>query len=506
MVRPQKVSTGDFLRAYARQHTTIANSQQQNMSDKITTRAEEYSRWYTDIILRAELADYGPVRGCMVIRPNGFAIWERIQATLDKMFKDTGHVNAYFPLFMPKSFLDKEAEHVEGFAPECAVVTHAGGSELEEPIVVRPTSEAIIWNMYKRWISSYRDLPLLYNQWANVVRWEMRTRLFLRTTEFLWQEGHTAHATAEEALEECDRMLGVYRTFAEETLAIPVICGRKTEHEKFAGAEHTYTLETLMQDGKALQLCTSHYLGDKFARAFEVQFQDQDGELRHPHATSWGSTTRMIGALIMVHSDDQGLVLPPKIAPTQVVIVPIWKGEEEKIALKEFGQRVVHQLKERFSVRFDDREEVKPGRKFNEWELKGVPLRIEVGPRDLAKGEVVLVRRDTGEKCSIAVEAIDEKIPALLEAIQCNLFERARAFRDSLTFSLDDYQLFKEKVETENGFYHLHWCGDTLCENKISDETKATIRCIPFESKEERGSCIRCGKPSERRYLFAKAY
>jgi prolyl-tRNA synthetase len=476
------------------------------MSDKITSRAEDYSRWYTDIVLRAELADYGPVRGCMVIRPNGYAIWENIQATLDRMFKETGHVNAYFPLFMPKSFLDKEAEHVEGFAPECAVVTHAGGSELEEPIIVRPTSEAIIWNMYKRWISSYRDLPLLYNQWANVVRWEMRTRLFLRTTEFLWQEGHTAHATAEEALEECDRMLQVYRTFAEGSLAIPVICGRKTEHEKFAGAEHTYTLETMMQDGKALQFSTSHYLGDKFARAFEVQFQAQDGELRHPFATSWGSTTRMIGAMIMVHSDDQGLVIPPKIAPTQVVIVPIWRGEEEKTLLKTFCHNLVEKLKPRHSVRLDDREEVKPGRKFNEWELKGVPIRVEVGPRDLANQQIVLVRRDTGEKRAIPVQDAEQEISALLVAIQNNLFERARKHRDERTFTLDDYEEFKERIEAVNGFYLLHWCEGHECEKKISDETKATIRCIPFDSEPEFGHCIRCGQPSKQRYLFAKAY
>lgn len=476
------------------------------MSDKIASRAEDYSRWYTDIVLRAELADYGPVRGCMVIRPNGYAIWEKIQAKLDRMFKETGHVNAYFPLFMPKSFLDKEAEHVEGFAPECAVVTHAGGAELEEPIIVRPTSEAIIWNMYKRWISSYRDLPLLINQWANVVRWEMRTRLFLRTTEFLWQEGHTAHATAEEAQEECARMLQVYRTFAEGSLAIPVICGRKTEHEKFAGAEETYTLETMMQDGKALQFSTSHYLGDKFARAFEVQFQAQDGELRHPFATSWGSTTRMIGAMIMVHSDDQGLILPPNIAPTQVVIVPIWKGEEEKNLLKQFGQELCERLRPHHTVHFDDREEVKPGRKFNEWELKGVPIRIEVGPRDLANQQIVLVRRDTGEKRAIPAQTADREIPALLDAIQTNLFERARHYRDERTFTLDDYEEFKERVEAVNGFYLLHWCEEHSCEEKIAEETKATIRCIPSDGEAEFGQCIRCAQPSKRRYLFAKAY
>jgi len=466
------------------------------MADKITKRSDDYSRWYTDIILQAELADYGPVRGCMVIRPNGYAIWEKMRDELDRQFKETGHVNAYFPLFMPQSFLEKEAEHIEGFAPECAVVTEAGGQPLEEPIVVRPTSEAIIWHMYSKWISSYRDLPLLYNQWANVVRWEMRTRLFLRTTEFLWQEGHTAHREEEEAREEAERMIELYRRFAEEFLAIPVVAGYKTEHERFAGAVDTYTLEAQMQDGKALQLCTSHYLGEKFARAFDVQFQDEDGELKYVHATSWGITTRCIGALIMVHSDDQGLILPPKLAPTHAVIVPIWRSEEEKSAIRAFAADLMGKLDQ--TAYFDDREEVKPGRKFNEWELKGVPVRIEVGPRDLAKSEVVLARRDTGEKESVPIDSLPERLPQLLDEIQVSLLERAR--------ERQKMQNAESADEIGEGFFKAHWCGATECEKGIAEKTKATIRCIPFDEPEEDGCCIHCGKPSKRRVLFAKAY
>lgn len=470
------------------------------MADKITSRSEEYSRWYTDIILQAELADYGPVRGCMVIRPGGYAIWEKMRDELDRRFKETGHVNAYFPLLMPQNFLEKEAEHIEGFAPECAVVTEAGGQPLEEPLVLRPTSEAIIWHMYKKWISSHRDLPLLYNQWGNVVRWEMRTRLFLRTTEFLWQEGHTAHADEQEARAEAEQMIELYRSFAEEFLAIPVVAGYKTENERFAGAVETYTLEAMMQDGKALQLCTSHYLGEKFARAFDVQFQDEEGELRYPHATSWGITTRCIGALIMVHSDDQGLVLPPKIAPTKAVIVPIWRSDEEKRAIRAFASELLEQLP--LAIHFDDREEVKPGRKFNEWELKGVPVRIEVGPRDLAKGEVVLVRRDTGEKMATQVEALPQRLPELLDEIQRSLFERAEKRRSEMTQRVETV----DSLTGGEGFFHGHWCGKTKCEKAISEKSKATIRCIAFDTPDEEGTCLHCGERSQRRVLFAKAY
>lgn len=471
--------------------------------EKITTRAEDYSRWYTDIILRAELADYGPVRGCMVIRPNGYGIWEKMRDELDRKFKETGHVNAYFPLFMPKSFLEKEAEHIEGFAPECAVVTEAGGEPLEEPIVVRPTSEAIVWHMYKKWISSYRDLPLLYNQWANVVRWEMRTRLFLRTTEFLWQEGHTAHANEEEAREEAERMIALYRNFAENFLAIPVIAGFKTAKERFAGAVDTFTLEAMMQDGKALQLCTSHYLGEKFARAFEVQFQDIDGEHRYVHATSWGITTRCIGALIMVHSDDQGLVLPPAVAPIQAVIVPIWKTDADKEAISEFSRALVKRLGT--SVHFDDRAELTPGRKYNEWELRGVPVRIEIGPRDLAQGQVVLVRRDTGSKESVAAERLGERLPQLLDEIQHSLFAKAKEMRDRLTQAVDTLEELDTIVE-RGGFGLCHWCGDGKCEKAVTERNKATIRCIPFDAPKEEGYCIECGNHSDRRVLFAKSY
>ncbi len=474
------------------------------MAERITPRDKDYSRWYTDVILQAKLADYSPVKGCMVIRPNGYAIWEKIQHILDGMFKATGHVNAYFPLFIPESFMKKEAEHVEGFAPEAAVVTHGGGEELEEPLYVRPTSETIIWSMYKKWIMSYRDLPILINQWANVVRWEMRTRLFLRTTEFLWQEGHTAHATREEAEEETLRILEIYRKFAEEYMAMPVIVGRKTENEKFAGAVNTYSIEAMMQDKKALQAGTSHYLGINFAKAFDVKFQDKDGELKYVHATSWGVSTRLIGALIMTHGDDDGLIIPPRLAPVQIVIVPIWK-EATRATVLEYSERVYAQLKERFSVKLDDRDQYKPGFKFAEWELQGVPLRVEIGPRDVENNQLVLARRDTREKVPVALNEMVPKIEALLEDIQQNLFNRALQMRQENTFTLDDYHEFKEVLE-KGAFIRAHWCGSGECELKIKEETKATIRNIPFDEPEEEGKCIYCGKPSSRRVIFARAY
>ncbi len=474
------------------------------MAERITPRDKDYSRWYTDVILQAKLADYSPVKGCMVIRPNGYAIWEKIQHILDGMFKATGHVNAYFPLFIPESFMKKEAEHVEGFAPEAAVVTHGGGEELEEPLYVRPTSETIIWSMYKKWIMSYRDLPILINQWANVVRWEMRTRLFLRTTEFLWQEGHTAHATREEAEEETLRILEIYRKFAEEYMAMPVIVGRKTENEKFAGAVNTYSIEAMMQDKKALQAGTSHYLGINFAKAFDVKFQDKDGELKYVHATSWGVSTRLIGALIMTHGDDDGLIIPPRLAPVQIVIVPIWK-EATRATVLEYSERVYAQLKERFSVKLDDRDQYKPGYKFAEWELQGVPLRVEIGPRDVENNQLVLARRDTREKIPVALNEMVPKIEALLEDIQQSLFNRALQMRQENTFTLDDYHEFKEVLE-KGAFIRAHWCGSGECELKIKEETKATIRNIPFDEPEEEGKCIYCGNPSSRRVIFARAY
>ncbi len=474
------------------------------MAERITPRSKDYSRWYTDVILQAKLADYSPVKGCMVIRPNGYAIWEKIQQTLDRMFKETGHVNAYFPLFIPESFMKKEAEHVEGFAPEAAVVTHGGGQELEEPLYVRPTSETIIWSMYKKWIMSYRDLPILINQWANVVRWEMRTRLFLRTTEFLWQEGHTAHATREEAEEETQRILEIYRTFAEEYMAMPVIVGRKTENEKFAGAVATYSIEAMMQDKKALQAGTSHYLGINFAKAFDVKFQDKDGELKYVHATSWGVSTRLIGALIMTHGDDDGLIIPPRLAPLQVVIVPIWK-EETRAKVLSYSEKLYQELKQQFSVKLDDRDQYKPGYKFAEWELQGVPLRIEVGPRDVDNQQVVLARRDTREKIPVSLNEASAKIAELLEAIQQNLFDRALKMREDNTYTLDDYGEFKAVLE-KGAFIRAHWCGSGDCELAIKEETKATIRNIPFNEPEESGKCIYCGKPSSRRVIFARAY
>ena len=474
------------------------------MAERITPRSKDYSRWYTDVILQAKLADYSPVKGCMVIRPNGYAIWEKIQQTLDRMFKETGHVNAYFPLFIPESFMKKEAEHVEGFAPEAAVVTHGGGQELEEPLYVRPTSETIIWSMYKKWIMSYRDLPILINQWANVVRWEMRTRLFLRTTEFLWQEGHTAHATREEAEEETLRILEIYRKFAEEYMAMPVIVGRKTENEKFAGAVATYSIEAMMQDKKALQAGTSHYLGINFAKAFDVKFQDKDGELKYVHATSWGVSTRLIGALIMTHGDDDGIIIPPRLAPLQVIIVPIWK-EETRSKVLAYSEAIYKELKQHYAVRLDDRDQYKPGYKFAEWELQGVPLRVEIGPRDVDSQQVVLARRDTREKIPVSLNEITRRISELLEAIQQNLFNRALKMREENTFTLDDYAEFKTVLE-KGAFIRAHWCGSGDCELAIKEETKATIRNIPFNEVEESGKCIYCGQPSSRRVIFARAY
>ncbi len=491
------------------------------MAKQLTKRDDNYSQWYNDLVIKADLAENSAVRGSMVIKPYGYAIWENMKAVLDKMFKDTGHVNAYFPLFIPKSFFSKEAKHVEGFAKECAVVTHyrlkndPNGkgvvvdetARLEEELIVRPTSETIIWNTYKNWIQSYRDLPLLINQWANVVRWEMRTRLFLRTAEFLWQEGHTAHATREEAQEEALRMLDVYVDFAENYLAIPVIKGDKTENERFAGAENTYTFEAMMQDGKALQAGTSHFLGQNFAKAFDVKFTSNEGREEYVWATSWGVTTRLIGALIMSHSDDNGLVLPPKIAPIHVVIVPIYKTEEQRKALAEKALEIKKKIEARgYTVKFDDRDTHKPGWKFAEHELKGVPLRIAMGPRDLENQTVELARRDTLEKSIENMDGLEDRIPALLDNIQATIFNKALKLREEKTTHADTWEEFKEVLSQKGGFVMAHWDGTTETEVKIKEETKATIRCIPFDSVDEEGVCIYSGKPSKRRVLFAVAY
>lgn len=480
------------------------------MAEKITKRSEDYSQWYIDIIVQAQLADYAPVKGCMVIRPNGYAIWEHIQQALDKMFKETGHFNAYFPLFIPESFMNKEKEHVEGFSPECAVVTHGGGKKLEENLYIRPTSETIIWSMYQKWIQSYRDLPILINQWANVVRWEMRTRLFLRTTEFLWQEGHTAHATYDDAEEETVRMLNVYKTFAEEYMALPVFHGKKTESEKFAGALHTYCIEAMMQDKKALQAGTSHNLGENFAKAFDVKFQDANKELRYVWATSWGVSTRLIGALIMAHSDDNGLVLPPKLAPTQVVIIPIFKDDAEKQQTVDAARKIKMQLIEKnIRVHIDDRDQYRPGWKFNEWELKGVPIRMELGPKDLAAGQVVCARRDKTEKTdkiTMKLEEISSKIPLLLDEIQKNLFDRAKKFRDDHTFQASSYDELKKYMEDDAGFVQCFWAGSREDETRLKDEMKATVRCIPFDQSGEKGKCIVTGKETNVKVIIGKAY
>jgi len=476
------------------------------MAKGITTRAEDYSRWYLDVIQAADLAEHSSVKGCMVIKPNGYALWENIQGQLDRMFKETGHVNAYFPMLIPESFLKKEAEHVEGFAPECAVVTQGGGKRLEEALVIRPTSETIIWSTYKKWIQSYRDLPILINQWANVVRWEMRTRLFLRTTEFLWQEGHTAHATNEEAQRETMQMIEVYRRFAEEYLAAPVYVGYKTEREKFAGAVRTYCIEAMMQDRKALQAGTSHHLGQNFAKAFDVTFQDENGKLDYVWATSWGVSTRLIGALIMVHSDDNGLVIPPRLAPIEVVVIPIWKNDAEIEGMRRRIAELTEAWKGRLRFKVDDRDQFRPGYKFNEWENRGVTIRIEIGPRELENNQVVLVRRDTGEKTLLPQEGLLDKIKELLEQIQSDLFNKAKTFRDANTLPEDDYEQFKKKIEEPGGFFRVHWCGSAECENQFQETSKATIRLIPIDGEKEQGHCIVCGKPSEQRVLVAKSY
>ncbi|MEQ9063045.1 MAG: proline--tRNA ligase [Vicingaceae bacterium] len=490
------------------------------MAKDFTTRAEDYSKWYNDLVVRADLAEHSAVRGCMVIKPYGYAIWEKMQAALDKMFKDTGHQNAYFPLFIPKSYLSKEAAHVEGFAKECAVVTHYrlkvdedGKSvivdpeaKLEEELIIRPTSETIIWNTYKNWIQSYRDLPLLINQWANVVRWEMRTRLFLRTAEFLWQEGHTAHATKAEAIEEAERMLDVYADFAENFMAMPVIKGVKSESERFAGALETYCIEALMQDGKALQAGTSHFLGQNFAKAFDVKFADASGKMDHVWATSWGVSTRLMGALVMAHSDDNGLVLPPKLAPYQVVIVPIYRGEEEREKIANRVEELMVDLRAKgFSIKFDNRDTHKPGWKFAEYEFKGVPVRLAIGPRDLENGTIEVVRRDTGEKEILQQRDLANKIDHLLEHIQKNLYQKALDFRDNSSHVADNYDEFKKLIDA-GGFVYAHWDGTAETEDRIKNETKATIRCIPLDGKLEAGKCVLTGKPSKRRVIFAKAY
>jgi prolyl-tRNA synthetase len=476
------------------------------MAKAITPRNEDYARWYTDVILQAGMADYSPVKGCMVIRPLGYAIWEGMQRDLDARFKATGHENAYFPLFIPESFLKKEAQHVEGFAPECAIVTHGGGKKLEEPLVIRPTSETIIYAMYAKWIRSYRDLPVLINQWANVVRWEMRTRLFLRTTEFLWQEGHTAHATEAEAEEEVLRMLEVYRSFAEEVLAIPVYAGRKTESEKFAGAVRTYCIEALMQDGKALQAGTSHHLGQNFARAFDVQFQTRDGGLEHVWSTSWGLSTRMVGALVMAHGDDSGLVIPPRLAPTQVVIVPIWKNDDQKGRIAEAAQQAAAALGTAHRVRVDLRDEMSPGWKFNEWELKGVPLRLEIGPRDLDQDQFTAVRRIDRRKAAIPRGGLEPAVASMLREIQDDMLERGRRFLADNTRDAKDYPTFSRLLDEVGGFLRAGWCGSADCERRIKEETKATIRCVPTEGNREEGTCLLCGAPSHEWVYFARAY
>ena len=491
------------------------------MSKGITSRTEDYSKWYQEIVYKAGLAEHSDVKGCMVIKPYGFAIWEKIKDQLDIMFKETGHSNAYFPLFVPKSLFEAEEKNAEGFAKECAVVTHYRlktddenpgklivdpEAKLEEELVVRPTSEAIIWSTYKKWIQSYRDLPILINQWANVVRWEMRTRLFLRTAEFLWQEGHTAHATKDEAWDETVQMLNVYAEFAESFLAIPVLKGRKTESERFAGAEETLCIEALMQDGKALQAGTSHFLGQNFAKAFDVKFTDSEGKQEHVWATSWGVSTRLMGALIMAHSDDQGLVLPPKLAPIQVVIVPIYKGQEALDEISEQINPIIQELKSKgISVKFDTDDQKKPGWKFAEYELKGVPVRLAVGKRDLESGSVEVARRDTGEKASVPLESISGYIAELLSEIQSNLYSKAVDFRKENTTEVNSYTEFKEVLEEKGGFILAHWDGTSETENKIKEETKATIRCILFDS-EESGTCIYSGKPSKQKVVFAKAY
>ncbi len=491
------------------------------MGKGLPKRSEDYSAWYNELVKRADLAENSPVRGCMVIKPYGYSIWEKMQSVLDNMFKESGHSNAYFPLFIPKSYLSKEADHVEGFAKECAVVTHyrlknsEDGSgvivdpeaKLEEELIIRPTSETLIWNTYKNWIQSYRDLPLLINQWANVVRWEMRTRLFLRTAEFLWQEGHTAHATRQEAMEETLKILNIYAQFAENFMAVPVLKGLKSESEKFAGAVDTYCIEALMQDGKALQAGTSHFLGQNFAHAFDVKFANQEGQLDFVWGTSWGVSTRLIGGLIMAHSDDNGLILPPKLAPFQVVIVPIVKEKEQYSLIAEKAELIVKKLQAKgISAKYDGRDTQKPGWKFAEYELKGVPIRIAIGPRDLENNTVELARRDTLTKEILSADAIEHRIVELLDEIQENIFKKALKFRDDNISYVDHYDEFKEVLDTRGGFVKAHWDGTAETEEKIKEETKATIRCILLDGEVEEGKCIYSGKPSSRRVIFAKAY
>ena len=490
------------------------------MAKNLTKRSEDYSKWYNELVINADLAENSGVRGCMVIKPYGFSIWEKMQAELDRMFKETGHQNAYFPLFIPKSYFSKEASHVDGFAKECAIVTHyrlredgKGGVEvdpdakLEEELIVRPTSETIIWDTYRKWIQSYRDLPLLINQWANVVRWEMRTRLFLRTTEFLWQEGHTAHATKQEAIEETEQMINIYAEFVEDYMAVPVIKGLKTESERFAGAEETYCIEALMQDGKALQAGTSHFLGQNFAKAFDVKFTAKDGKQDYVWATSWGVSTRLMGALIMTHSDDKGLVLPPKLAPDQVVIVPIYRNDEQFELVSEVAKEVMKELRAKgVRVKFDNRDTYKPGWKFNEYELKGVPVRLAIGPRDVENGTLELARRDTLTKESISRDDVVSIVVDLMDEIQKNLYNKAASFRTEKTTEVVTYDEFKELLNTKGGFILAHWDGTAETEELIKKETKATIRCIPLDTKLEKGTCMVSGKPSNQKVLFAKAY
>ena len=492
------------------------------MSKEITPRAQDYSQWYNDLVIKGSLADHSAVRGCMVIKPYGFALWENMRDVLDKMFKDTGHQNAYFPLFIPKSLFEAEEKNAEGFAKECAIVTHYRlktdpnnkgklivdpEAKLEEELVVRPTSEAIIWNTYKGWIQSYRDLPILVNQWANVVRWEMRTRLFLRTAEFLWQEGHTAHATKAEAVEETTKMLDVYADFVENWMALPVIKGVKSANERFAGAEDTYCIEAMMQDGKALQAGTSHFLGQNFAKAFDVKFSDKNNNLEYVWATSWGVSTRLIGALVMAHSDDQGLVLPPKIAPLQVVIVPIFKGEEQKAAIDAKVNVMMAELKALgVSVKYDDSDNARPGWKFAEYEMKGVPVRIAIGARDLEQNIVEVARRDTKEKANASIDGIGLHVKNLLDEIQQNIFNKAKAFRDDHITEANTWDEFVQLLDTKTGFISAHWDGTPETEEKIKEQTKATIRCIPLDNKQEAGTCILSGNPSTQRVLFARAY
>ncbi len=472
---------------------------------KIAKRSQNFSRWYTDVIAAADFADYSPVKGCMVIKPNGYAVWENIQKVLDKMFKETGHQNAYFPLFIPEEFLKREAEHVEGFSPELAVVTHAGGKDLEDKLVVRPTSETIMYDSYSKWVNSWRDLPLLINQWANVVRWEMRTRLFLRTTEFLWQEGHTVHATHEESLEEVMRMLEIYRKFAEEYLAIPVLKGRKSDSEKFAGALATYAIEAMMQDGKALQCGTSHDLGQKFAVAFKIKFQDKDGEVKHPWQTSWGVSTRLIGGMIMTHGDDKGVVIPPKIAALHAVFVPIWRDDEQMAATVEACNNLSKSI-ENFTTTVDSRDNLKPAWKFYEWERKGVPLRIEVGPGDLEKNQVVMVRRDTGEKLFVPQAELKEKLAETLEAIQKNLYDKALKFREDNTFKADNWDDFTEIINKKGGFIESTWCGNQACEGEIKEKTAATVRVLRCLEEIPGETCVHCGEKAVTGAVFAKSY